>query len=54
MKAYLKEVGIYMLREWAIFLILFGLIALLFGDPKILGWAMIGRLMGMMFRDKTA
>ncbi len=54
MKTSLKEVLDYMIREWLIFVILFGVIAALFGDPKILGWAMIGRLIGMMFRDKMA
>ncbi len=52
MKNSLKEIGLYMVREWGIFLILFGVIATLFQDPKILGWAMIGRLLGMIFHDK--
>ncbi len=43
----------YFIKEWLVFLIIFGIIALLFQDASLMAWGMLGRLLGIVFLDKS-
>lgn len=51
-KENLLEVANYFIKEWLIFLIVFGIIGLIFKEVQLIAWAMLGRLLGIVFFDK--
>lgn len=51
MKNDLQKVAQYLIREWLAFVVIFGLIALVFQDVQLLGWAMLGAIAGKWWRD---
>lgn len=52
MKEEISKVFRYLVREWLAFAIIFGVIAVAFGDWKLLGWGILGAIAGKAWRGE--
>lgn len=42
----------YFIEEWLIFILIFGVVAIAFKDSSVVGWAILGGILGKWWREE--